>query len=982
MSKRNSILLPISRSSDKRILVIMLVAIAALIVDTVINNVADFITSSIVSNFGIVIFVLISLMYGVSQYFILEFVKLKLEEVRMKSRYLNLMHRVVTAVQYFLTAIIIFVVMQILLSAQYYGWMLTLVTATSYTLNVVLLGLFAQRFFSWYRSNKNTIVVLLYGLSAAALAITSVVAVISDSYNLQPKQGEITSQSKVVYPSFDPGTVQTLLHDIYHYSDLVSFSLVWISTAVLLRHYSQRLGRAKYWNLMMLPLIYYLSSLIAFFNLYTPETDTEAFYYYIYASLNSTAGGILFGFAFRSIGKSIARNSNVRNYMTISAYGFVLLFISNQATLIAAPYPPFGLITVSFMGLSAYLMFVGLYSAAISISGDIRLRQSIRKSAMEESKLLVSIGAAQMEQKIQTKVIERAKGHAEIMMQQTGVQSSLTEHEMKQYLSTVLKEIKVLQNVDEIVKKGKEILDSSTEFLACSKFAGIRLVYNNYFDIYEKVMQRYRIGDHEGIRWVTSIIDKDNADLVRRFLRLGVQIRHVKNMPPIDFAVSDKEMIATIDKMEGGEMVQSLLVSNESAYIDHFNSIFEELWKNGIDAEDRINAIEEGVDAEDIEIIQNPAEIQKIRFNLLKSASSEILIVFPTTTAFHHQEYAGALQVLKEAAGRGVKVRILTPMDDLIEKTVEKLRNDYHYYHQQHTQPQIDIRYIESHLQTKVTILVVDRRFSLVIEKKDDSKENFIEAVGIATYSNSKSTVLSYVSIFESLWKQTEMYEQLKVHDRMQKEFINIAAHELRTPIQPLVLTSESLKRIIPNEERLSIIIRNAKKLQTLANDILDITKIESNSLNLNKGPVNLNEIILNTIADCRRQIKDANTPKFVFEPTRDVLVYADRERIVQVISNLLNNSIKFTKEGTIVITAEQKGDKDVIVAIKDTGIGIDPEIMPRLFSKFVTKSFEGTGLGLFISKHIIEAHGGKIWAINNDDGKGATFAFSLPILT
>src|SRR5919197_1558300 len=933
MSKRNSILLPISRSSDKRILVIMLVAIAALIVDTVINNVADFITSSIVSNFGIVIFVLISLMYGVSQYFILEFVKLKLKEVRMKSRYLNLMHRVITTVQYFLTAIIIFVVLQILLSAQYYGWMLTLVTATSYTLNVVLLGLFAQRFFSWYRSNKNTVVVLLYGLSAAALAITSVVAVISDSYNLQAKQGEITSQSKVVYPSFDPGTVQTLLHDIYHYSDLVSFSLVWISTAVLLRHYSQRLGRANYWNLMMLPLIYYLSSLIAFFNLYTPQTDTEAFYYYIYASLNSTAGGILFGFAFRSIGKSIAHNSNVRNYMTICAYGFVLLFISNQATLIAAPYPPFGLITVSFMGLSAYLMFVGLYSAAISISGDIRLRQSIRKSGMEESKLLVSIGAAQMEQKIQTKVIEKAKGHAEIMMQQTGVQSSLTEHEMKQYLSTVLKEIKVLQNVDEIVKKGKEILDSSTEFLACSKFAGIRLVYNNYFDIYEKVMQRYRIGDHEGIRWVTSIVDKDNADLVRRFLRLGVQIRHVKNMPPIDFAVSDKEMIATIDKMEGGEMVQSLLVSNESAYIDHFNSIFEELWKNGIDAEDRINAIEEGVDAEDIEIIQNPAEIQKIRFNLLKSATSEILIVFPTTTAFHRQEYAGALQVLKEAAGRGVKVRILTPMDDLIEKT-------------------------------------------------DDSKENFIEAVGIATYSNSKSTVLSYVSIFESLWKQTEMYEQLKVHDRMQKEFINIAAHELRTPIQPLVLTSESLKRVIPNEERLSIIIRNAKKLQTLANDILDITKIESNSLNLNKGPVNLNEIILNTIADCRRQIKDANTPKFVFEPTGDVLVYADRERIDQVISNLLNNSIKFTKEGTIVITAEEKGDKDVIVAIKDTGTGIDPEIMPRLFSKFVTKSFEGIGLGLFISKHIIEAHGGKIWAINNDDGKGATFAFSLPILT
>ena len=541
-------------------------------------------------------------------------------------------------------------------------------------------------------------------------------------------------------------------------------------------------------------------------------------------------------------------------------------------------------------------------------------------------------------------------------------------------------ETRIIENSDDIIKEINRIIESSNELSTCLTSGGMHYSYEHFFQLKKRLLDRQNRGEHKGIKYITNI-DEGNVKLAKLLLDAGIKIRHVRNLPPMSFAVSDKEIAVTIEKMEGGEMVQNLLVSNESAYIDHFNSIFEELWRNGIDAEDRINAIEEGVDAEDIEIIQNPAEIQKIRFNLLKSATNEILIVFPTTTAFHRQEYAGAVQVLKEAAGRGVKVRILTPMDDLIEKTVEKLRNDYHY-HQQHNQPQIDIRYIESHLQTTVTILVVDRRFSLVIEKKDDSKENFIEAVGIATYSNSKSTVLSYVSIFESLWKQTEMYEQLKVHDRMQKEFINIAAHELRTPIQPLVLTSESLKRIIPNEERLSIIIRNAKKLQTLANDILDITKIESNSLNLNKVPVNLNEIISNTIADYRRQIKDANTQKLVFEPTGDVLIYADRERMVQVISNLLNNSIKFTKEGTIVITAEQKGGKDVVVTVKDTGTGIDPEIMPRLFSKFVTKSDTGSGLGLFISKNIIEAHGGRIWAINNDDGKGATFAFSLPILT
>ena len=142
------------------------------------------------------------------------------------------------------------------------------------------------------------------------------------------------------------------------------------------------------------------------------------------------------------------------------------------------------------------------------------------------------------------------------------------------------------------------------------------------------------------------------------------------------------------------------------------------------------------------------------------------------------------------------------------------------------------IRYVEPQLQTKVSVLVVDRKFSLAVEQKEETRHGSVYGVvGLATYSNSKATVLSYASIFETLWKQTEMYEQLKTHDRMQKEFINIAAHELRNPIQPLVLSSESLKDSMPDEERVSIVIRNAKKLQTLANEILDITKIESKTL-------------------------------------------------------------------------------------------------------------------------------------------------------
>jgi signal transduction histidine kinase len=255
--------------------------------------------------------------------------------------------------------------------------------------------------------------------------------------------------------------------------------------------------------------------------------------------------------------------------------------------------------------------------------------------------------------------------------------------------------------------------------------------------------------------------------------------------------------------------------------------------------------------------------------------------------------------------------------------------------------------------------------------------------LGLATYSNSKATVLSYASIFETLWKQTEMYEQLKTHDRMQKEFINIAAHELRNPIQPLVLSSESLKSSMPDEERVSIVIRNAKKLQTLANEILDITKIESKTLQLNKEIVDISEIVVYSMKDMlSHQAIAEGKVKLEYEPDdEDIFVEADRDRLGQVISNLLGNSIKFTEEGSISVLVQKLVAADeVVVRIKDTGCGIDPEIFPRLFSKFATKSDAGgTGLGLFICKSIVEAHGGRIWAENNQEGKGATFAFTLP---
>ncbi len=248
--------------------------------------------------------------------------------------------------------------------------------------------------------------------------------------------------------------------------------------------------------------------------------------------------------------------------------------------------------------------------------------------------------------------------------------------------------------------------------------------------------------------------------------------------------------------------------------------------------------------------------------------------------------------------------------------------------------------------------------------------------------------------------------ENLKIRDKAQQEFINIAAHELRTPIQPIISISEVLlHKIRDNESRdlIHIIFRSAKRLQRLSQDILDITRIESGLLKLNKEYFNLTQVLSNTVDDYRDQIKnykrnvrlvygfDKETMKgegrqeqfpkhLLIRDNNTILVDADKERIRQVIDNLISNALKFTKDGTISVSVESK-DCQAVIRVKDNGEGIDPSILPKLFTKFASKSeIGGTGLGLFISKSIVEAHSGRIWAENNSDGKGATVAFSLPL--
>jgi signal transduction histidine kinase len=253
------------------------------------------------------------------------------------------------------------------------------------------------------------------------------------------------------------------------------------------------------------------------------------------------------------------------------------------------------------------------------------------------------------------------------------------------------------------------------------------------------------------------------------------------------------------------------------------------------------------------------------------------------------------------------------------------------------------------------------------------------------SFNSMLSSIRNYLKEQNELKNQIQKTnEELKNKNRLMNEFINIAAHELRTPIQPILgMTGILQSKANDPEQRelLDVTLRNAKRLQRLTENILDITKIESHTLELHKEKVNINEKIQNVISDVRSQINNPDKLKIVFAETKPpIYVYADKPRLDQVIANLLRNAIKFTKEGTISISADMKDNTEVIISIKDNVTGIDPEILPRLFTKFATKSDTGTGLGLYISKVIVEAHDGRIWAENNSDGKGATFTFTLPL--
>jgi signal transduction histidine kinase len=512
------------------------------------------------------------------------------------------------------------------------------------------------------------------------------------------------------------------------------------------------------------------------------------------------------------------------------------------------------------------------------------------------------------------------------------------------------------------------------------------------------VMDAYMALKNRGIklRFITEIT-KENIPYCRKIMAFA-EMRHMDGVKG-NFGVTDNEFMANAAVPRAPEPLQQVVYSTVKAFVQQQQYSFQNLWDRAVPAEQKIREIEEGIVPDVIETIRDPERIQELGIKLVSSAETEIMILFSAINAFRRKVHEGMIQVLGETAlaRPNLRIKILSPADDYVKAAIYNLIEK-----DTDVQPRIAIRNLPPPSQTRVSILVVDRKFSLAVELKDDTETSFVESTGLATFSNSKATVLSYVSIFESLWVQTELYgkisesnqelqilnTRLQVHDKMQEEFINVAAHELRTPIQPILGLSEVLRtKAASCEQRrfLDAIIMSAQRLQQLTDDVLDVARIEGHSLVLRKEEANLTKIIKESINSLESQLNGTRIKLSVKENHSKARIHVytpilvDTSRIAQVMTNLLSNAIKFTKKGLVVVSIE-KGVNHIQVSVRDAGSGIDPEILPRLFTKFATKSERGTGLGLFISKSIIEAHGGKIWADNNKDGKGATFTFTLPL--
>jgi hypothetical protein len=437
---------------NRAVFLLLSIIIAFLLIDTLLIKIYPFTTTQAVLGSRLTIFVIIGAVYAVGQLLILRFIKKKSKKIQSKEQlHLDKIHIFVVATQLAITAILVFVILQMVTVSRYSNGMIIATTTMSYVLSIFLMGTLAKRFFSWYSSNRST-VVIFYAISSTLIAANAVmtlmlvdIILLQQPSEARPHAGSVSPTASLFFASI---SLSSILNHAYVITTVASYVSFWFSTALLLYHYSERLGKTKYWISLSIPLLFFISQFMPFFvDLFSSFRQSEpilfSLIYTVIFTLSKPVGGILFGVAFWIVARTLPHNSIVRDYFIISAFGIVLLFTSNQAMiLVSFTYPPFGLATVSFLGISSYLILVGIYSSAISVSQDISLRKSIRNHALNEVNLLDSIGTAQVQQEIEKKVMTFTRKTRDSMLEQTGITPSLNDADIKKYLEDVISEVR------------------------------------------------------------------------------------------------------------------------------------------------------------------------------------------------------------------------------------------------------------------------------------------------------------------------------------------------------------------------------------------------------------------------------------------------------------------------------------------------------------------------------------------------------------
>lgn len=523
------------------------------------------------------------------------------------------------------------------------------------------------------------------------------------------------------------------------------------------------------------------------------------------------------------------------------------------------------------------------------------------------------------------------------------------------------------------------------------------------------------------------------------------EIRHLAGMKG-NFEVADEKEYVALATVHQAQPIPQLIFSNVPEIVDQQQFVFDSFWEKGIPSEIRIKELEKGIKSAVTTVFNEYEEAVKIEFCMIREAKKEIQIIYSTPSAFHLQEKSGTLELLKEMSDQkeNLKINMLVPIDTTVKESLPLARLT------SAKNNKIQIQDIAPSIDIKIKSLVTDKKDCLIMEIKSLKEEIKTPVIGFSIYSNSIPTVLSYCSIFEMIRNQSILAEKLIHEGEIKDDFINVAAHELRTPTQAITgysemngelfqdfknnqnMTDKELAKIISKlHEHHEIISRNTLRLNILTNNLLDVARFESN----NSGDI----ILHKEKVDLVKEINDIIEEQFSHK-TRDkgikisfinnslgehCWIYSDRLRLNQILVNLIDNAVKFTKRDDcihIIITnsndfqlnlnetemdeinpvtknrmnesedtaREEKHsggrrreietkEEMVYVGISDTGKGLSENILPKLFEKFTTDSEFGTGLGLYITRKLVEAHGGKIWAFNNNDGTGSTFAFSLP---